>query len=314
MSDVIYLEDYPDLKKAGRATSTEQRFYCPVCEQRRGKPDNDGKLYFNTVKRVGYCFKCGVILKSNRVMNKEELQEFLSYKEEQEAIVKPAQLSLDFTESVLDDKDALEYLLGRGLDIDTIKRFNIRSCKSPVNGIVFNNGVDKDNVTDFLQIRNYTTTNHARRFLNVRNVLKPMVLLPFAGEHMIMCEGFMSAFSAYQNLKKMLPDEDYCPLVCTGKSISRYQMSQLQEHCKKYQTPEIIVCLDGGFNKEALKVAEQLTRGITDISVYIMRLPDETDPNDLNLETFVETWNSHTYRYKKSMSNLLLKQLNKDWK
>ena len=307
--DIIYLEDFPDIKPAGRANSSEQRYYCPVCEYRRGKPDKDGKLYFNTIKRKGICFKCGAVVHSHRVMDKEELQAYLSYKQEQEEIVEPTKLSLGFTISIENDPNALRYLLNRGLEIETIKRFNIKSCKSPVNGIVFNNGVDKNNCTDFLQIRNYETTDHAHRFLNVKNVLKPMVLLPFAGQNMILCEGFMSAFSAYQHLHKMLPDEDICPLVCTGKSLSIYQMNQLKEHCQKFDNSTFYVCLDGGFNKEALKVAKQLMKGIRDAIIYIIRLPDEKDPNDMSLEEFVDTWNNHTYRFTNQTNEYLMKKL-----
>lgn len=314
MSDTIYLEDYPDLKQAGRATKEEVRYYCPVCEQRRGKPDKDGKLYFNTIKRVGMCFKCGVVLRSNRVMNKEELNEWLSYREEQEAIKEPAKLSLKFTHPVLEDPEAYSYLLGRGLTGETITRFNIRACNSPVNGIVFNNGVDENECTDFLQIRNYEAVDKNHRFLNVRNILKPMVLLPFAGSDMILCEGFMSAFSAYQYLQRMLPDDDICPLVCTGKSISNYQMSQLKEHCKKFDNPCFYVCLDGGFVQEALKVAKQLMKGVRDATIYIMRLPDDKDPNDISFEKFVDTWNNHTYRFTNTMNIYLERKLKESYK
>lgn len=312
-SDTIYLEDYPEIKVAGH-TGHETRYYCPVCEQRRGKPDKDGKLYFNNIKRVGMCFKCNVVMRSHRVMNKEELNEWLSYKQEQEEIVEPAKLSLGFAHSIMSDPEAYSYLLKRGLTGETIQRFNIMACDSPVKGIVFNNGKDKDNCTDFLQIRNYETTDHSKRFLNVRNVLKPMVLLPFAGSDMILCEGFMSAFSAYQYLHKMLPDDDICPLVCTGKSLTNYQLSQLKEHCKKFEQPYFFVCLDGGFNKEAIKVAKQLLKGIPDASVYIVRLPDDKDPNDISFEKFVETWNNHTYRFTNNLNTYLEKKLEESYK
>ena len=36
----------------------EWRYFCPICPEKRGKPDKEGKLYWNIVKSVGYCFKC----------------------------------------------------------------------------------------------------------------------------------------------------------------------------------------------------------------------------------------------------------------
>jgi hypothetical protein len=36
----------------------EWRFFCPNCEDKRGKPDREGKLYYNIVKHKGWCHKC----------------------------------------------------------------------------------------------------------------------------------------------------------------------------------------------------------------------------------------------------------------
>ena len=70
--------------------------------------------------------------------------------QEQTAIREPAKLSLGFAHSVMNDPEAHDYLLKRGLTEDTIQRFNIMACDSPVKGIVFNNGKDKDNCTCLL--------------------------------------------------------------------------------------------------------------------------------------------------------------------
>lgn len=37
----------------------EWRFYCPMCPEKRGKLDKEGKFYWNVLKNAGYCFKCG---------------------------------------------------------------------------------------------------------------------------------------------------------------------------------------------------------------------------------------------------------------
>src|SRR5258706_13560430 len=45
------------LKELSR-TGNEIRYNCPLCEEKRGKADTDGKFFFNVVKQKGYCFKC----------------------------------------------------------------------------------------------------------------------------------------------------------------------------------------------------------------------------------------------------------------
>lgn len=54
-----------DHKPFAEASGDEVRYNCPVCIEVRGKDDNDGKLFWNKVKRKGYCFKCVTIFYPN---------------------------------------------------------------------------------------------------------------------------------------------------------------------------------------------------------------------------------------------------------
>ena len=54
----VELIDIATLKPINK-TSDEWRYICPVCPEKRGKPDKDGKFYWNIHKNMGYCFKCG---------------------------------------------------------------------------------------------------------------------------------------------------------------------------------------------------------------------------------------------------------------
>jgi len=47
----------PSLKPIDQS-GDEVRYFCPVCPDKRGKPDTKGKMYFNVVKMKGYCFLC----------------------------------------------------------------------------------------------------------------------------------------------------------------------------------------------------------------------------------------------------------------
>ena len=47
-----------DLGKPLSKSGNEWRYYCTSCEEKRGKPDKKGKMYFNIEKQTGYCFLC----------------------------------------------------------------------------------------------------------------------------------------------------------------------------------------------------------------------------------------------------------------
>lgn len=56
--------------------STDHDHYnCPFCLEVRGKADDDGKFYWNTVKLLGYCFKCKTvgILASDKAVHELKL-------------------------------------------------------------------------------------------------------------------------------------------------------------------------------------------------------------------------------------------------
>lgn len=54
-----------DYKPYADASGDEVRYNCPVCIDIRGKEDDDGKMYWNTAKRKGYCFKCNTVFYPN---------------------------------------------------------------------------------------------------------------------------------------------------------------------------------------------------------------------------------------------------------
>lgn len=298
----VYLEDYPELVPVGH-TGVHDIYRCPKCLSIRGKDDKSGKLYFNTIKRVGMCFKCNTVMRSSRTMNKEELSEYLEYNKEQQRI-EPAVLSLSFATPIIKGSDACEYLTSRGLSYSTITEYDLREWNSKIKGIVFHNGIN-DACSDILQIRDYKTTDKSRRFLNVKDVIKPLVYLKQAGSSMILCEGFMSGLSSYEYLS----DLGVRPIISMGKTMSTYQMTQLVEHSYKFEEVELTICYDGGFNYEALKVAHDILDHVSNIRLYILRLPNDKDPNDLSREEFREYYCTRRYKYTHSVHTYLMKIL-----
>ena len=66
--------DLTELKPLGQARD-EVRYNCPNCESKRGKPDDDGKMYWNTKKLRGWCFKCSTaFLPVDESASKDEVE------------------------------------------------------------------------------------------------------------------------------------------------------------------------------------------------------------------------------------------------
>lgn len=73
-SEIIDISTLTPLYKSDK----EWRYCCPVCLDKRGKPDHEGKLYWNIIKNVGYCFKCNTSFfreeAENVSFNREEIE------------------------------------------------------------------------------------------------------------------------------------------------------------------------------------------------------------------------------------------------
>lgn len=54
-----------DHKSFAEASGDEVRYNCPICIDIRGKEDDNGKLYWNRVKRKGFCFLCHTVFYPN---------------------------------------------------------------------------------------------------------------------------------------------------------------------------------------------------------------------------------------------------------
>lgn len=66
----------PNKYQVVHETPTHLQFNCPFCLERRGKIDNDGKLYFSKEKKVSFCFKCETVgvLETNQDISELDLE------------------------------------------------------------------------------------------------------------------------------------------------------------------------------------------------------------------------------------------------
>ena len=82
-----YFGDVSDLTQdllVGHVSNRNEEVYkCPYCVTVRGKPDNDGKFYFNSVKLIGQCKKCDTIIISTALRTLEQIRAVLETEDDQ---------------------------------------------------------------------------------------------------------------------------------------------------------------------------------------------------------------------------------------
>lgn len=98
----------------------EWRYFCPACPEKRGKPDKEGKLYWNVRKQLGYCFKCGTSffpeneegtrLDKDEIEWKNAMDSLLRHYPDTifEDVVFPTEVAFDFSELTTDLLRALK--------------------------------------------------------------------------------------------------------------------------------------------------------------------------------------------------------------
>ena len=289
MKNDRYIGSVSDLKEPLNKTDSHDVYSCPYCDTIHGKTrDEEGKLYYSPKKNIGFCFRCeSVVLNKDSLFSREHLISLLENNEEENLLENinkydKQNLDLSWTTCALENEIVRDYIKSRGISEDTIKEFNVRACNTPKIGVVF---IDKleHGITNFFQIRNITK-NKYHRHLFLKGAIKPVSWLWKINpdKPVILCEGFASALSAYEHL-----DKDVYPVVATGKTITKFQLHLFSEVSKNVK--EITICYDGGFVKEAMKSAKSIYNfGFT---IFIMNLPLDKDPNDVDKETFLESFN-----------------------
>lgn len=156
---------------------SEIRYNCPFCEKRRGKKDDDYKLYFNITNGKWHCFKCGArgrssvvdlsndhvyndlvnLFESNNIDNDDESDNmfYISNKKIKEGTV------------------AHNYLISRGINEDLIEYYDLRFGIDEFFGriIVPNIVYGKEGIwTDMYSARSYI--NQTPKYKNPSNAKK----------------------------------------------------------------------------------------------------------------------------------------------
>jgi len=283
------------------ANKTEIRYNCPFCIKRRGKSDNDRKLYVNIDSGKFHCFKCnakgllsykknslstyGVYDKIDKLFNGEE--ELTN--EENDDI-------LFYMPSTAISKKSLayEYCLNRGITEDLIDYYNIRLGVEEFWGriIIPNEIYSEDSLwTDMFSARTYT--NQIPKYKNPENCKKTNAVFNLHNikEHcdtVIVVEGVITAICAGKDA-----------VAIYGCHPSDRQISLILD-----KKPKSIICsLD---NDKAGKLpngqmAETFSKISKGISVFTVYLPEGLDASDMGEKSYLEYVNDNKILYNSSV-------------
>lgn len=114
-----------------KASGDEINYNCPFCESKRGKKDNDGKLYVNVVSLKFYCFKCHSKGRLSRRRLEsvygvyDNLLEYSKSSDESDEDSGDNMFYIPNT-TIVKGSMAYNYCMDRGIDEEKIRFYNIR--------------------------------------------------------------------------------------------------------------------------------------------------------------------------------------------
>jgi hypothetical protein len=294
-----YIGELGDLKEQVGQYRNEIVFKCVYCQELTGNPDTKGKFYYNQLYQVGTCFRCETIIVDNSLRSYELIRQQLNSIPDSVRYKNQIFNLNEWTFPAVDSAEHLEYMTKkRAIRSDVLDRFNVLGCESPRKSIVFINKlneIDNRYMTDYIQVR-LIKVKGRRKYINLPDEIKPLSWTQYIDTPEIaLVEGFISGLSVYQHTKGKLN-----PVVLSGKTISELQISQLKEICTlKYNIKTIYVITDGGFFENSIKIARQLERELYDQTIFVTKLPERLDPNEMTADQFNRAWNESSWSYTK---------------
>ena len=233
------------LKKVGSTNNDEQRYFCPACPEKRGKPDRKGKLYWSVTKNVGYCFYCSttffpeeesvedsVPLFDRRYLSGlEKMTEDLSL-----FIEEPKRIPFNFGEI---SEEIKEYLENRNPFLPSlVDTLGLKGWFGKDVGVVipfWYRGQIVKFQTRFLRKSEpkYYTAIGQKPFYSPQHLFKPLDFETRIYDEITLCEGVFDAIALVCMGYKI-------PLAVLGKTLTKFQ-----GHLLRLLSPkEITICLD----------------------------------------------------------------------
>lgn len=292
MKEKRHIGKFSDLGEPKYRSSDKERYHCPYCVPMFHKSEtNEATVSYNCHTKIGICFRCGTLIVNEGLTSLDYISENLNPKKSENNLVKIAsqRVKINWTHSVLENKKAWKYLHDRNITNESMKRFNVRACNDPFLGIVYVNKIIDNEYTDFMQVRVINASQKGNRHLFLKGQGKVCNWLCHATtSDLVLVEGYTSGLSAYQHNRNS--DIELNPIVLGGKTITDYQLSELQEFCSMHDSPTLWVCLDGGCVEEALKLSKKIYNKCYNLKIFIMNLPYKQDPNEVTRKVFLKTF------------------------
>lgn len=270
----------------------ELMYNCPFCEHRRGKVDKDKKMYVNVKNLKYWCFKC----EAKGSLKVDEFTRTILGKGNSDIYKDLFELDKEMSGHPVEEENdgdntffiphnklkpgsmAYEYIVERGISQEDILYYDMREGDlfNPrhFGRVVIPNRVYSNVFTDMYVGRTYldqepkysNPPQSARRSLvfNLHNIPKR--------EPIIIAEGVISAIFTGRN-----------GVATYGKYVTDTQMKLILNNKPK----AIYVALDPDAQDQAVRLCDSLV-SISDIPIYLIKMPDDDDPADLGYDGFQE--------------------------
>lgn len=290
----------------------EFRYKCPFCLKRRGKADNDAKLYVNSKIGLFHCFKCGA---KGTVGYKKQIKssygvydDIIKYYNGSEIENISEDENMFYIPDIRVDSGtiAFDYCISRGISSDLIEYYDIRLGKDDLFGrIVIPNEIygDRGIWTDMYSSR--TFINQMPKYKNPKGVNKNNIVFNL---HRIK-EGVDNLYGVEGVLTSISAGKDSIAFYGCSPSDEQIQMVAKKNPKNFYS----VLDNDEAGRKNILLLADKMSKLITG-NVYVVYMPQGKDANDMGEQVFKEYCYKNRIVYQSSAYNEILEYFRKEEK
>jgi len=280
-----------------RAGNSEITYNCPFCLQKRGKSDDDHKLWCNTDSGKWHCFKCDAKGRLSKLLPESTdgiYGEIAGIFQDRYSTVSEDDDSLFYLPNIHVTPGILayEYCQSRGITDSDIEFYDIRLGTDRLFGrIVIPNVVYTDSRcwTDMYSARTYI--GQEPKYLNPEYCHKTNSVFNLHNQtvrgDLIVVEGVITAIAAGRNA-----------VAVYGCHPSEIQLQQILLKRPK----SIICCLDGdSAGKEPNRKMAEVFAKNSDVKVYLVEMPEKEDAASMGREKYLDYISKNKVLYSQSV-------------
>ena len=280
------------------SSHNELRFNCPFCLRKRGKTDDDRKLYVNEESLKFYCFKCG---------SKGRLRNVLNGDVAPSGIYKDLLKMFDDSDCVEESNDtnednmfyipvtkiekgtvAYNYCISRGITEELIDYYDIRLGIQDLAGrIVIPNNVYGNCWTDMYSAR--SVINQVPKYKNPSGANKKNIVFNLKNQK--------------ENQERIIIVEGVITAICGGKDcVAVYGCHPSDEQLKQIidRNPKSLYCVldnDEAGNSGTIQLLRWLEHSRYRGKIYRVKMPRDIDACDMGYQNFRKYIEDHKKEY-----------------